>query len=177
MAPVPDRILLGDIGRAQGLKGEVRIRSFTQDPGAIASYGPLEVEDGTRLVEFEKLRIDGNGLVARIKGVATREAAEALNGTKLFIGRERLPAHGEDEWYHADLIGLSVRDKDGAPFGTVVAVHNFGASDILEIKPLSGEADLLVTFTDEAVPEINVTEGWLKLVPPEEHVVPPSELE
>lgn len=167
MASKPDRLLLGDIGRPQGLKGEVRIRSFTEEPASIAGYGPFEDETGRRLIEFESVRSDGKGIVARIKGVASREAAEALTGTKLFVTRDRLPVHGEDEWYHADLIGLAVRDKDGAPFGTVIAVHNFGASDIIEIRPASGEPDLLVPFTDEAVPEVNIAEGWLRVVPPD----------
>ncbi len=177
MSSKPDRLLLGDIGRPQGLKGDVRVRSFTQDPAAIGSYGPLEDETGQRLIEFESLRSDGKGLVARIKGIATREAAEALTGTKLYVSRDRLPEHGEDEWYHADLIGLAVRDQDGTPFGTVIAVHNFGASDLIEIRPLSGEPDLLVPFTDEAVPEVNVAEGWVRVLPPEEIVAPPDDPE
>ena len=162
-----DRLLLGDIGAAQGLKGEVRLRSYTQDPASIASYGPLEDESGTRTFEIESVRVTPKALIARIKGVTTREGAEALTGTKLYLPRARLPERKEDEWYHADLIGLAVVDREGGSIGTVVAVHNFGASDIIEVRPASGGADVLVPFTRETVPELDVEGGWLVLVPPE----------
>jgi 16S rRNA processing protein RimM len=162
-----DRLLLGDIGAAQGLKGEVRLRSYTQDPASIASYGPLEDESGTRTFEIESVRVTPKALIARIKGVTTREGAEALTGTKLYLPRSRLPERKEDEWYHADLIGLAVVDRDGGSIGTVVAVHNFGASDIIEVRPASGGADVLVPFTRDTVPELDVEGGWLVLVPPE----------
>jgi 16S rRNA processing protein RimM len=160
-------VLLGDIGRPQGLKGEVRIRSFTAEPGAIADYGALEDETGTRAIEIESLRTDAKGVVARIKGVATREGAEALTGTKLYVPRSRLPEQGEEEWYHSDLIGLAVVDQAEASLGTVVAIHNFGAGDLLEVRPAAGGPDVLVPFTRETVPEVDVEGGWLRMVPPE----------
>ena len=160
-------MLLGDIGRPQGLKGEVRIRSFTAEPAAIADYGALEDETGTRGIKIESLRTDAKGVVARIKGVATREGAEALTGTKLYVPRSRLPEHGEEEWYHSDLIGLAVLDQTGASLGAVVAIHNFGAGDLLEIRPAAGGPDVLVPFTRETVPEVDVEGGRLTLVPPE----------
>jgi len=160
-------VLLGDIGRPQGLKGEVRIRSFTAEPVAIADYGALEDETGTRGIEIESLRTNAKGVVARIKGVATREDAEALTGTKLYVPRSRLPEHGEEEWYHSDLIGLAVLDQTGASLGAVVAIHNFGAGDLLEIRPAAGGPDVLVPFTRETVPEVDVEGGRLTLVPPE----------
>jgi 16S rRNA processing protein RimM len=166
LASKPDRVLVGDIGRAQGLKGEVRIRSFTQEPSAIASYGPLEDETASRLFEFEGLRADGKGLIASIKGVTTREGAEALTGTKLYLPRDRLPERGEEEWYHADLVGLTALDPDGKTLGTVTAVHNFGAGDVIEVSPEGGGPELLVAFTDANVPEVNVPEGWIRVVPP-----------
>jgi 16S rRNA processing protein RimM len=159
-------VLLGDIGRPQGLKGEVRIRSFTAEPAAIADYGPLEDETGRRAFEIESLRTDAKGVVARIKGVSTREGAEALTGTKLYVPRSRLPEHGEEEWYHSDLIGLTVLDQPGASLGTVVAIHNFGAGDLLEIRPAAGGPDVLVPFTRETVPEVDVEGGRLTLIPP-----------
>jgi 16S rRNA processing protein RimM len=163
----PDRVLLGEIGRPQGLKGEVRIRSYTAEPGAIADYGPLEDETGARLFEIESLRVTPKVLTARIKGVESREQAEALTGTKLYVPHARLPASEEDEWYHTDLIGLSALDQDGASIGTVIAVHNFGAGDLLEIRPASGGATVLVPFTRDTVPEVDVEGGWLRVVPPE----------
>jgi len=161
-----DRLLLGEIGAAQGLKGEVRIRSYTQDPAAIARYGALEDGQG-RSIEIESVRVAPKSLIARIKGVTTREAAEALCHTKLYIERARLPEHEEEEWYHIDLIGLAANDTRGEPIGTVVAVHNFGAGDLIEVKPLSGGATVLVPFTRETVPEVDVESGRLTLVPPE----------
>lgn len=166
MAAGNDRVLLGEIGAAQGLKGEVRLRSFTQDPAAIARYGALDDEHGRR-IEIESLRVTPKALIARIKGVTTREGAEALNRTKLYIARSRLPARDEEEWYHADLIGLAVVNSDGMPIGTVIAVQNFGAGDLIEVKPAAGGPTVLVPFTRDAVPEVDVEGGRLVLVPPE----------
>jgi 16S rRNA processing protein RimM len=162
-----ERVLLGEIGAAQGLKGEVRLRSYTEDPAAIGSYGPFEDESGAS-VEFESMRATPKGIVARLRGVTTREAAEALTGTRLYVPRARLPERGQDEWYHADLIGLAARSKDGTPLGTVVAVVNFGAGDLIEIAPAESGANLLVPFTETNVPEIDLAARRLVLVPPEE---------
>jgi 16S rRNA processing protein RimM len=165
---VPEgKLLLGEIGAAQGLKGEVRLRSYTQDPAAIADYGPLEDASG-RAVEIESLRVTPKALIARIKGVATREAAEALTHTKLYIARDRLPERGEEEWYHAELIGLEAFAPDGTLAGTVVAIHDFGAGDLVEIAPAGGGATLLLPFTNEAVPEVDVEGGRIVVVLPAE---------
>jgi 16S rRNA processing protein RimM len=161
-----ERLLLGEIGAAQGLKGEVRIRSYTQDPAAIARYGALDDGKGGR-IEIESVRVTPKVLIARIKDVATREQAEALVHTKLYIERTRLPEREEDEWYHIDLIGLAAIGPDGEPIGTVVGVHNFGAGDLIEIKPISGGATALLPFTRDTVPEVEVEGGRLTLVPPE----------
>lgn len=163
-----DRVLVGEIGAAQGLKGEVRLRSYTQVPADIAAYGPLQDETGKRVIEIEHVRVTPKALIARIKGVESREGAEALNRTKLYLPRAALPEQPEDEWYVADLIGLDAVDVTGAALGTVVAVHNFGASDIVEIAPVGGEQNLLVAFTETAVPEVDMTRKRLVLVPPEE---------
>ncbi len=160
-------MLLGEIGRPQGLQGEVRIRSFTAEPAAIADYGPLEDEAGMRLFEIESLRITAKALTARLKGVESRDQAEALTGTRLFVPRSRLPEREEDEWYHSDLIGLAALAPDGATIGTVIAVHNFGAGDLLEIGPPGGGATVLMPFTRETVPEVDVEGGWLRIAPPE----------
>ena len=166
MAADNDRVLLGEIGAAQGLKGEVRLRSYTQDPAAIARYGALDDEHGGK-IEIESLRVTPKALIARIKGVTTRNAAEALNGTKLYVARSRLPKRDEEEWFHSDLIGLSAVDDQGEPVGTVVAVQNFGAGDLIEVKPAKGGPTVLVPFTREAFPEVDVEGGRLTLVPPE----------
>lgn len=159
-------MLLGEIGAAQGLKGEVRLRSYTEEPTAIARYGALEDEAG-RAVEIESVRVTPKALVARIKGVTTREGAEALARTRLYISRSRLPERETDEWYHADLIGLAAIGARGEEIGTVVAVQNFGAGDLIEIKPAEGGATVLVPFTRDMVPEVDVEGGRLTLNPPE----------
>lgn len=166
MAADNDRVLLGEIGAAQGLKGEVRLRSYTQDPAAIARYGALDDEHGGK-IEIESLRVTPKALIARIKGVTTRNAAEALNGTRLYVARSRLPKRDEEEWFHSDLIGLAAVDDQGEPVGTVVAVQNFGAGDLIEVKPAKGGPTVLVPFTRETVPEVDVEGGRLTLVPPE----------
>ena len=161
-----DLVLLGEIGAPQGLKGEVRLRSYTEEPAAIARYGPLRDETG-REFEIERVRATPNALIARFKGVSTREAAEALVRTKLYVERDRLPEREEEEWYHADLIGLAAVGPGGAKIGEVIAVHNFGAGDLIEVKPEAGSATLLVPFTRETVPEVDVEGGRLVLIPPE----------
>jgi 16S rRNA processing protein RimM len=161
-----DLVLLGEIGAAQGLKGEVKLRSYTQEPAAIARYGPLHDEAG-RAFEIESVRVTPKALIARIKGITTREAAEALVHTKLYVERARLPEREHEEWYHADLIGLAAFDAHGTRIGAVIAVHNFGAGDLIEVKPETGEATVLVPFTRETVPEVDVEGGRLVLAPPE----------
>ncbi len=159
-----DRICVAQIGAAHGIRGEVRLRSFTGDPMAIASYGPLESEDGTRRFTIETLRPAKDHFVARLEGVSDRNAAEQLTNLRLYVARDRLPPAGDGEFYHADLVGLAAVTPDGVTLGTVTAVHNFGAGDVIEIKPESGEA-LLVPFTDAAVPEIDLAAGRMVVVP------------
>lgn len=158
-------MLLGEIGAAQGLKGEVRLHSFTEEEEAITAYGPLEDETG-HVIEIEALRATPKALIARVKGVTTREGAEALTGTKLYIPRSRLPEREEEEWYHAELIGLAALDRDGVTIGRVVAIQNFGAGDLLELAPANGGPTVLIPFTRETVPEIDVESERLTLVPP-----------
>ncbi len=156
------RILLGRIGRAQGLKGEVRLTSFTGDPLAIADYGPLESEDGTRRFEIERIS-DRNGVVvAALKGVVDRSAAEALTNEGLWIAREKLPqAEEEDEFLLADLIGCVAHAPDGRHVGEVIDVPNYGAGDLVEIALFGAEnaknKSVLVPFTRAFVPEVDVT--------------------
>jgi len=163
---VTDRICVAQIGAAHGIRGEVRLRSFTQDPMAITAYGPLESEDGTRRFEIEALRPAKDHFVARLAGVPDRDAAEKLTNIKLYVSRDRLPPIEDDgTFYHADLIGLAAVTPDGAALGTVTAIHNFGAGDLVEIKPAGGGEAMMVPFTDAAVPEIDVAAGRIVVVP------------
>ena len=160
-----EKVLLARIGAAHGVRGEVRIKPFTADPLALAEYGALTTADG-RSFRIERLRPAKEVVVAKLRGVDDRDAAEALKGVELFVARERLPApDDEDDYYHADLIGLEAFGPESEPLGTVVAVHNFGAGDILDIAPRRGPS-LLVPFTKEAVPEIDMAAGRLVIVPP-----------
>lgn len=162
-----ERIRVARIGAAHGVRGEVKLWPFTQDPMAVASYGPLETEDGTRRFEIEALRQANDFLVARIAGVSDRAAAEKLTNLDLFVPRDRLPKIEEvDTYYHADLIGLAAVTTDGETLGTVTAVHNFGAGDIIEIAPAGGGAPLMVSFTETAVPNVDLKTKQITVVPP-----------
>jgi 16S rRNA processing protein RimM len=164
-----DRICVAQIGAAHGVRGEVRLRSFTEDPLAFAGYGPLESEDGARRFEIESLRPAKDHFVARLSGVADRNAAEALTNLRLYVPRDRLPPIEDDEtYYHADLIGLAAVTPDGAPLGKVTAVHNFGAGDVVEIRPNGGGEPLMVPFTDTTVPSVDIGAGRMVVLPLQE---------
>lgn len=155
------KILVGVVGAPHGIRGEVRIKSFTADPLAIATYGPLRSQDGGRVVRVAAVRaLKDDMVVARLEGIASRDAAAALTGLRLTVDRTALPAAAEDEFYHADLIGLAAIAADGAPLGRVAAVVNYGAGDILEIVAEEGDP-LLVAFTAAFVPVIDIAAGRL----------------
>jgi len=161
------RVCLGQIGAAHGLRGEVRLRSFTSDPASIADYGPLETEDG-RPIEIEKLRPAKDHFVARLAGIRDRDAASALTNVKLYVPRERLPEiAGTDEFYHADLIGLAVVGRSGEKLGTVVAVHNFGAGDLIEIRSGAANKTEMLAFDAANVPAVDLAAGHIVIDPPE----------
>lgn len=164
-----DRVLIARIGAAHGIRGEVRVKAFTADPADIDAYGPLESADGRRF-EVTGLRpVSGPAsdmLVVRFKGVGDRNMAEALNGLELFIPRDRLPPASEDEYYHADLIGLAASTVSGEELGTVIGVHNYGAGDLLEIAPSRGET-LLIPFTRAVVPHVDLAGARLTIDPPD----------
>jgi len=165
---VAERIRVARIGAAHGVRGEVKLWSFTQDPAAVADYGPLETQDG-RLVAIESLRAAKDHFVARLAGVNDREAAEALRNVELFVARDVLPPIEEaDTFYYADLVGLSAVTAEGAKLGTVSAVHNFGAGDIIEIVPDAGGAPLMLSFTETAVPKVDLQARLIVVVPPPE---------
>jgi 16S rRNA processing protein RimM len=162
------RVCLGQFGAAHGVRGEIRLHSFTADREAIVSYGPLESEDG-RVFEIEAMRPAKDHFVARVAGIADRNAAELLKNVKLYVPRERLPPPDEpDEFYYADLIGLSVVDRGGQKLGIVVAVHNFGAGDLIEMTPEGGGKTELLPFDEHHVPVVDIAAGKIVAVPPQE---------
>jgi 16S rRNA processing protein RimM len=164
----PNLILLGRVAGAFGVRGEVRITAYGEDPLSLLSYKTLVREDGSPALTLTSGRAAKGGLIARVKEVETREQAEGLRGLKLFVPREALPEPEEDEFYHADLIGLAVETPEGAGLGKVKSVQNFGAGDMLELEPPQGRATFYLPFTREAVPEVRLKEGRLIAVPPAE---------
>ena len=162
-----DLICVGAIAGAFGVQGEVRLKSFTADPAAIADYAPLCTEDGARSFSVAITRPIKNGLAARLGGVATKEQADALRGLRLYAPRDRLPSLPDDEFYHADLIGLEVVDTGGTPLGQVVAVHNHGAGDLLELRAAGSSRTLLLPFTRAAVPTVDLAARRIVADPPE----------
>jgi 16S rRNA processing protein RimM len=160
-------ICIARIGAPHGVRGAVKLWTFTEDPFAVKAYGPLLTKDGARSFEIASAREAKGHLVATFKGVATREDAERLNGIELYIAREKLPATDDNEYYHADLIGLAAVTSADEPLGRVTAIHNFGAGDIIEIAPLHG-ATLLLPFTNAVVPSVDLAGGRVVIALPEE---------
>lgn len=161
------QICVARIGAAHGVRGEVKLWPFTEDPMAVIDYGPLSTKDGARQFEVVRARIAKDHLVAVLKGVSTREDAGRVNGIELYIARDQLPPTEAGEYYHADLIGLRAIDEAGVTIGKVLAVHNFGAGDIIEITPPSGPT-LLLPFTDAVVPTVDLADGHVVIVMPSE---------
>jgi 16S rRNA processing protein RimM len=159
------RICIAQIGAAHGVRGEVRLKPFTEDPLSVARYGALESEDGQRRIEIESVRPAKDMLVARLKGVTDRNAADALKNIRLYVARDKLPKPEAGEFYHADLIGLTAQKQNGEPVGTVKAVHNFGAGDLLEIEPADG-ATIMLPFNETTVPLVDVAGGRIVVEPP-----------
>jgi 16S rRNA processing protein RimM len=160
-------ICVARIGAAHGVRGAVKLWTFTDDPLAVKRYGPLATRDGARRFEVASAREAKGHLVATLKGVTTREEAERLNGTELYVARDKLPATDDDEYYHADLIGLAAVTTADEPLGRVVAIHNFGAGDIIEIAPPHGPT-LLLPFTNAVVPTVDLAGGRAVIKLPDE---------
>jgi len=157
-------IQLAVIGAAHGIKGEVRVKTFTGDPLAIGEYGPLQAGDGRPFV-VAHVRPAKEVVIVRFKGVESRNEAEALNGTTLYVGRDRLPDDlEEDEFYHVDLVGLRVETETGEPVGTIAAVLDFGAGEMLEVKA-RGEKPVLIPFTRAAVPVVDISQRFVRVEP------------
>ena len=162
-------LLLGRFGAPHGVRGEIRLQSFTSDPLAIADYGGLTDKSGAHNFKLCAMRQQGKDmLVVKVEGVDDRNDAEALNGVELYVAREKLPAPGEDEFYIADLVGLRAETPDGETIGVIVAVRNFGAGDMLEIAPAIGSETLLLPFTKAATPLVDVKASRIVVVPPAE---------
>jgi len=165
---------MGVFGAPHGVKGEVRVKSFTGDPEAIGAYGALTDAGNSRVFAFERLRpLKGDMLIAKLNGVSTQEAAAALTGVEIFAKRSQLPPPSEDEFYHADLVGLEAVTREGARLGRVASLLNYGAGDILEIARADGET-LLLPFTNAIAPEIDFEAGRIFIEPPVEVEVGPD---
>src|ERR1700680_5343235 len=162
-------ICIARIGAAYGVRAAVKLWTFTEDPLAVKTYGPLVTKDGARSFEIATTREAKGHLVATLKGIATREDAERLNGIELYIARDKLPATDESEYYHADLIGLAAVTPANEPLGRVIAIHNFGAGDIIEIAPPGG-ATMLLPFTNAVVPSVDLAGGRVVIELPGEIV-------
>jgi 16S rRNA processing protein RimM len=160
-------ICVARIGAAHGVRGAVKLWTFTEDPLAVQRYGPLTTKDGLRQFEVTHAREAKDHLVATLKGVATREDAKRLNGVELYVARDMLPATDEDEYYHADLIGLAAVTAANEPLGHIIAIHNFGAGDIIEIAPPHGST-MLLPFTNAVVPTVDLAAGRVVIELPAE---------
>ncbi len=164
----PRLILLGRVGAAHGIKGDVSVRTFTGDPAAIGSYGPLTDKTGAKSFAVRVVRSNPKGgVIARFDGVANRNGAEALNGIDLYVDRARLSAAADGEFYHADLIGLKAVDAQGAAIGLIVAIVNFGAGDLLEIRLEGISSTEFIPFTNACVPAIDLAAGVATVIMPE----------
>lgn len=161
-----DRVCLGVIAGAHGVRGAVRLRSFTAEPADIGAYGVLSDETGERDIALKVTGMTKSHVVAEIEGVSDRDGAEALKGVALYVPRERLPEPEADEFYHGDLVGLAVALADGTDIGTVISVQDFGAGEILEVAPPGGETPLMVPFTSRVVPVIDLAARRLVIEPP-----------
>ncbi len=166
--PPDTRVLLGVIAGAHGLRGQVRVRSLTAEPEDVAAYGPLWDGEGARCFA---LRITGRSsgmLIGSIEGIESRDNAEALKGTELYVARETLPEPPADEYYHADLVGLRVEDESGAVLGTVKAVHDHGAGAFVEVAPKDGGETRLLPFSRAGVPVVDLAAGRIVVAPADE---------
>jgi len=159
-------VQIGEIVGAHGIRGEVRVRSLTAEPRAVAAYGPLHDLAGRRMLRLRARGTSGGVVICAIEGVADRNGAEALKGVRLHVPRSRLPRTAEDEFYPADLIGLAAETADGKPAGRVIGVHNFGAGDLIVVAGEDGER--WVPFTRRAVPTVDLAAGRIVIDPPVE---------
>ncbi len=163
----PKRVLLGIITTAHGIRGEVLVRTFTSPPERLVSYEGLETADGKPIPKPSLVRVTERGLLVRLKGVSTRNEAESYRGTEVWIARARLPEAAQNEFYHADLIGLAAVAPDGSALGEVIAIENFGAGDLVEIRLEGSKETEYIPFTDACVPAVDLTAGRIVVVRPQ----------
>ncbi|GAA0784869.1 ribosome maturation factor RimM [Roseibium denhamense] len=163
------KVLMARIGAAHGIRGEVRVKAFGDDPLSFADYGILTTKDGSRSFEVDRARVQKTVVITKFKAINDRNQAEELNGLELFISRDQLPEPDEDEFYYSDLNGLAVTETDGSEIGKVVAVQDFGAGDLLEIRPMRGKT-FYVPFTREFVPKVDVQSGTLTVSLPDDYL-------
>lgn len=168
MSTDDQKVLMAKIGAAHGIRGEVRVKPFGDDPLSFADYGTLTTKDGKRSFDVDKARVQKTVVVTKFKGINDRNQAEELNGVELYISRDQLPEPDEDEFYYSDLTGLDVLDQSGETLGKIVAVQDFGAGDLLEIRPKRGRT-FYIPFTKEFVPEISLDEGLVRADLPEDY--------
>lgn len=162
-----DMVLMAVIGAAHGIRGEVRVKPYSDDSLSFTDYGALESRDG-RTFEVDRARVQKTVVVTKFIGIDDRNQAEELNGLKLYIPRERLPETNEDEFYYSDLEGLVVTTPDGEALGKIVAVQDFGAGDLLEVRPKRGRT-FYVPFTKAFVPEVDMENGKVVADLPEDY--------
>lgn len=162
-----NQVCVGIVAGAHGLKGAVKIRSFTENPKDVAAYGPVTDQSGERSFEIHIVSANQKGLVAELSGIKDRNAAEAINGTELYVSRDKLPEPDEDEFYYADLIGLPVEHINGGIIGTVSLVDNYGAGDVMEVDLKDGGTEMF-TMSREVVPKIDLENGRIVVNPPVE---------
>ncbi|WP_422041114.1 ribosome maturation factor RimM [Roseibium sp.] len=162
------KVLMAKIGAAHGIRGEVRVKPFGDDPLSFADYGVLTSKDGVTSFEVERARVQKTVVVTKFRNVNNRNQAEDLNGVELYVRRDQLPEPEEDEFYYSDLNGLSVVDRDGNDLGKIVAVQDFGAGDLLEIRPKRGRT-FYIPFTKDFVPEVSLSRGQVTAHLPEDY--------
>jgi len=162
------KISLGIVLGAHGVRGIVRVKAFTEEPFGVAAYGPVETRDGKRRFKIEALNLLKEIVLCRLEGIDDRDKAEAMKGTELFVSRDKFPImQASEQWYQADLVGLEVRDVSGTVLGSVATVENFGAGDLLEIKLSTQPQTRFLAFTLANVPEVDVARGFVVIDPPE----------
>lgn len=172
---MPARICVAQVGAAHGIRGEVKLRSFTANPEAVAEYGVLESEDSAQHFTIEALRHAKGHLVAQLSGIRDRTAAARLANLRLYVPRERLPPTEPEEFYHADLIGLRAEDRHGVELATIVGIHDFGAGDLLELRPRGRAGTVLMPFTAASVPVVDIAGGRIVIEPPQDLFTPASD--
>ena len=162
------RVLVGRVAGAFGVRGEVRITAYTEDPLSLLGYRMLTREDGSPALTLQTARAVKGAVIGRAAEVSSKEAADALRGLRLYVPRDALPPPDDEEFYLTDLIGLDAATPDGEALGRVKAVHNFGAGDVLELDPGRGRPSRLIPFTREAVPDVQLARCRIVVAPPAE---------